>query len=1839
MADAYSYALLVKLEENNIPRLKNKLVKYFQSKKSSGGDCEVDYEQGSRTALLRFRREEDQKNVLGNESHQINVDKGVLKMTVHLPTDQGTQQETQAVELNKNRSDHQLPKRTKDRESPEHVKKSRWSCTTPLTEDAATNKEQSNDERDERTPAAESETVAKGKEDETAEEDVCPNSALLENIADKLYGEFLEMLVENISKDFDSSSMSQSFTLEAIPAFSSAVVTFQSEKENNHFVTRCPQNRTFKNKGLSVRILEPTDQVVVDDIKNFSEDHLCLYFENTGWDVENVTISEEDQSALISFKDHRAVQDIMKKKHHIKGVEIKVYPFYKSLGTALYGKDKPSLKLPAAISEPIDGAVLRYLNDSKSAADTVRSDLATHFCNVNLQQSTVYLSPFPTLLQQKDAEDLIKEWTDVVKSAFAKAVSKFKSLKLQLQSEVWEESEDKIRKMLLNEDVIVVPDKASGVLSVVGLVDDVNRLEKTLSEVVNKIVKRVHREKSSITQEIQVRPSVLHILCQDGLQGKLLQVYPELKISSGKDGLNLIVTGLGPEVLAVQNIIYQQMLALKKLNLEMDNFVLGMLKDENQEELTKALLTSNKINAAFEIASQRVQLLAVSDGDLNDAVDHLTKLLISKHIDVEDINVLRKPEWQKMILQLENANSELCRKIQIQTKGSQVVVSGNKDTVTRVSSKLDDYLQQNAQVEEVVAVKNNTIVEYIKKHHTSWLEQVADKVEVSFQKEAICLSGSRVNVTDCKTSVEDSVSSVYFESLKVSKPGMKKFFKDNEAMYAHSLMTDTGCLVQLVDETKDGQKDDTFRQVQKPVYQLQTPDGVDIAVCKADMCSYPVHAVVNASNKDLDHNGGLSAALLKAAGPQFKDECDKLIRLNGQLKPGDTVITGAGGQLCCKKVIHAVGPNFDPANPKKAQAQLKRAVKGSLDLAEQHGCVSVALPAISRNQGFPLNLCAITIVKAVKEHCEDKYDDITLKRIHFVNNDDSTVQAMEAAVRQEFGNYGVSSAQQTPTQAVKSPVKQVASDPNCLGQGLTKEGVGITLTTGNIENATTEVIVNTASEDLALNKGAVSNAILGAAGPKLQQLVKAKNAKGNVGEVIVTDGCNLKCKHVFHAIAPHWNNGQGTTEKALSDIFKDCLGKAEASGLTSISFSAIGSGNLGFPRDLVASLMLDEIIAFSSKKKPKNLKKVMIVLYPKDAETIQAFIDEFKQKFSNTSCGPVTSSSTQSSGPFSKITSSSGMYETQMGAVVIQVLTGDITKETSDVIVNSSNEGFTLKSGVSKAILDAAGQAVEAECQTLGAQPNPGIIMTQPGNLKCKKILHLVGQTDLVRIQKVVKEALLMCVKNSHTSVSFPAIGTGQGNVKAGQVADAMLDAVIDVLSQNTSSALKTVRIVIFQAPMLKEFYNSMHQREATEPKSKGGLWGNIGSIGSKIKSFFTGESSDKPKKDGDFVIEALEVDAACFHICGDSQTAVDRAKQRIDDLISKEYETILIDDNTILSFPDADYQHIAVIQRNMGVSIRMESKEDQVSMTIEGISKNVLKANIEIQKMLRKARDEDEMKRKEDLAATVADWQYQQQGSQFQSFDSKNNFLLEEALGKNLPQVKVTVMGQDYTVTMPDGPATDNQGRTLQIKRIDKLKDEDVPEEWDAMPAKTSSHAVTIQAGTAEHNKVLNLFQATCKQTVIKIERIQNPILWKSLQIKKRDMEQRNSHQNNEKFLFHGTCESTVPTINEHGFNRSYAGKNAACFGNGTYFAVNASYSAQSTYSPPNAQGEKCMYLCRVLTGDYTLGQQGMIVPPTKGAVSVQKYDSLVNNMSTPAMFVIFHDSQAYPEYLITFK
>ena len=90
--------------------------------------------------------------------------------------------------------------------------------------------------------------------------------------------------------------------------------------------------------------------------------------------------------------------------------------------------------------------------------------------------------------------------------------------------------------------------------------------------------------------------------------------------------------------------------------------------------------------------------------------------------------------------------------------------------------------------------------------------------------------------------------------------------------------------------------------------------------------------------------------------------------------------------------------------------------------------------------------------------------------------------------------------------------------------------------------------------------------------------------------------------------------------------------------------------------------------------------------------------------------------------------------------------------------------------------------------------------------------------------------------------------------------------------------------------------------------------------------------------------------------------------------------------------------------------------------------------------------------------------------------------------------------------------------------------------------------------------------------------------------------------------------------------------------YGNGVYFAKNASYSLG--YSG-DSTGYRCMYVAKVLVGQYTTGARGMKAPPSRNDQRNPGllYDSVVNDVDNPSIFVIFSDHQCYPEYLITFE
>ena len=211
-------------------------------------------------------------------------------------------------------------------------------------------------------------------------------------------------------------------------------------------------------------------------------------------------------------------------------------------------------------------------------------------------------------------------------------------------------------------------------------------------------------------------------------------------------------------------------------------------------------------------------------------------------------------------------------------------------------------------------------------------------------------------------------------------------------------------------------------------------------------------------------------------------------------------------------------------------------------------------------------------------------------------------------------------------------------------------------------------------------------------------------------------------------------------------------------------------------------------------------------------------------------------------------------------------------------------------------------------------------------------------------------------------------------------------------------------------------------------------------------------------------------------------------------------------------------------------------------------------------------------------------------------------------------------------------------------------------PSYWDPATALDPTVAQTfrLNSSSREYKRVEDCFMLTLwdknwRIRIQSIERIQNVSLWQSYRVKRsticlREVEAKRSHDEKAAlhkyvrcWIFHGCPGDVASKVIQQGFNRSYT-SNGKVYGKGVYFARDASYSTYPKYSSPDKHGVQYMFAARAAVGEYCPGKMDVLAPDVRDARTHLLYDSTVDNVRDPSIFVTYHDAQAYPEYLIKF-
>ncbi len=159
---------------------------------------------------------------------------------------------------------------------------------------------------------------------------------------------------------------------------------------------------------------------------------------------------------------------------------------------------------------------------------------------------------------------------------------------------------------------------------------------------------------------------------------------------------------------------------------------------------------------------------------------------------------------------------------------------------------------------------------------------------------------------------------------------------------------------------------------------------------------------------------------------------------------------------------------------------------------------------------------------------------------------------------------------------------------------------------------------------------------------------------------------------------------------------------------------------------------------------------------------------------------------------------------------VLELVQGDITRQSVDAIVNAANSTLLGGGGVDGAIHRAGGPAILDACRAIreerGECPTGGAVLTGGGGLPARHVIHAVGpvwrggdQGEPELLAACYRNALRIAAEQGFRSVAFPSISTGIYGYPVSLAASTALATVASFLLTEPAAPAR-VRFVLFDS-------------------------------------------------------------------------------------------------------------------------------------------------------------------------------------------------------------------------------------------------------------------------------------------------------------------------------------------------------------------------------------------------------------------------------------------------------
>ncbi|XP_069139910.1 protein mono-ADP-ribosyltransferase PARP14-like isoform X2 [Argopecten irradians] len=1671
-----------------------------------------------------------------------------------------------------------------------------------------------------------------------------------------------------------------------------AVVSFRTTPDIDMLRSIC-QTKTLEGCHLKVSRVPVSSTVLIEGCSDVSEDTVMLFFENEkrsgGGEVEKVEILSPSAECLVHFIDPAVARRVVssKRKLEIEKKAVTASLFYEFLRSSDHQSSARELSVNKSAAtkqntlKQLKRQTRRIPDPPLHASMTLPNPVTLSDVEPNLTKFIMNSKPNKLAFEQMISEvrgkvvwpedlenDLIRikcmldtggvnaaletgQWSTEIYKNVKKFFGPMTTVEVPVVKKVWKSVLQKLQDLVIThpDGVAIVLKQAENTIVIAGHTKFVEDLKKKVEEIAMKEERQGGEEANQITKSEVLKMFQIQLLWKFKFREEMKKVCPKLEVEIDVDRRKITLTGMLKDVEHCRTEMKVMFESLPTESFAISRGIRDLFfKTPAKTEFVKQI-TQRHLVVVWDIPPHQdvCVMYAKTSQHAKDAVSIFTKVLKEKKFPLTDDlkKVVASTKWQ---MALKDLFSRYPEEVQISAEENCVYVTASYLVFDKVcdciDAEINDYKRIHDTHKEFLQVEEGvfTFLEKYKRYdiETSTLAlqntlNLIVKARNSTVKPGYDIEGTRDAIKLARTKLESVIQKVSMDTHVVQEIGAEDYFSSTEGNDKISQIEQASSSIIRKKSGYRSVPEARGQSSMMPVTKAKCKIDQDkeIVVVEGDMTKLKVDVMVNAANTDMAHGGGIAGAISAAGGPDIQRECYDYITRNGQVPEGEA-ITSTPGTLPCRMLVHAVGPIWQDGTHNE-EPKLQNAVFKSLKLAT--GYPSIAIPALSAGIfGYPLSQSVENIIKMV-QHFFNKYPSTRIRTVYLCDTSHRTValfikQLVAVYSPQRVKIYtdtdSSSSVDESSDEDTSEEGSENSSDDEA--RNFSQENISVRVIRGELAKTKADVLVNSTGRDLQLNVGLLSSSLLRHGGQILQTECSQRYSGGIVpGEVAVTTGGNLQCRKVYHGTFDSWGIDQGRCTKILEKFVTSCLYSADKMRMTSIAFPALGTGRLGYPAITVANVMLACVRAFERDKPDSCLRNVMFVVYPQDKQAVQDFESTVNADV-KWSVG-ATGTSRSSSRNYSRVSI--------LGPVEIEVKQGDITMETTSAIVNSTSDHLDLSRGaVAKAILKAGGQQLQVECNARrGDFQSKGLVATSGGNLSCRYIIHVRSCSRPDDLAQAVSGCLREADRLRCTSLTLPALGTGQVGCPANVVASAIFTSIGQYSGQ--LRYLKKVRVVIYQADMVDVFKTQLKrhlggtQAAATQRHS----WSKDKKETHKSKETRTKYKSRRSRPSSSPVPDKVQ-----FLMWSDSQSDIRKAKSRIDQACQLEFKKEKVpssyqEDIKMMNQYQIDELYRLGSRKNVYLDINQRRGE----ITLQGRYAQTTSLLQEIQHKLYEFKQQKDQVEKAKTVADYVQWVYEDAGKRYK-FNAVVNMNIENAYKAKNAQTKVhDSSGVTYVIDFHkmEEYVKDSPHKKFKVERRDLMARSSVgiqlPSTWSPM-GKDTYKLVNLSPNDKEYQDTVKAFQATAQGAFVQqIQRIQNKSLYQQYSAKKQELVTRN-RQNPEKWLWHGTSPDTVEKIARKGFDRGYCGKNATAYGNGVYFAVNASYSMG--YCQPDGSGQKHMFYSRVLTGQSCPGHSGMRYLPDLPGGNGMTYDSATNNVSTPSMYIIFHDSQAYPAYLVSF-